>query len=162
MEHTLIVALLYQIPEGILISMAGLGLLGVKSPVWRIILVGVLYGVLVPAVRGLGMPFGVHTWVLFVLFVFLATRLVRVKVLTAITAWMLALFLIFLGQDVILFPVARSMGISLESTLATPLSHVLWGWVSAGLLLAVALATHLTRLVLIPAPEAERVNVHRG
>ena len=56
-QYTIVVVALYQIPEGIILTAAGLGLVGIEQPRRRILRVGALYGLCVPVVRMLPLPF---------------------------------------------------------------------------------------------------------
>lgn len=153
-----LVALLYQIPEGMMVALAGLGLFGIHNPTKRIVLLGVLYGLSVSLIRAIGLPPGVHTFLLLACFVLLALFLVRPPILIAFSAWVLSAFLISLGEQIIIAPLMRLLELDLQTMLSSPLSHIGWGWLSALPLLSMTIYVRLTRFTLIPPPRKSSSN----
>jgi hypothetical protein len=154
MTFRLLVGLFYQLPEGVFLALAGLGLFGIKTPRPKIALVGICYGLLIPIVRAVGVPLGLHTVILMSLFVLLSVVILRIRALTALASWMIAVYLLSLGEQFVFLPLLNRFGPDVPTVLANPWLHIMWGWVSASLLVIVAVVVTTTRVVLIPAPEA--------
>ena len=152
----LLVALFYQVPEGVLIAVAGLGLLGVKEPKSKILAVGALYGLCIPLVRAMGIPIGIHTFALMAPFVAIASKITGVKARYCVAAYVIPTFLLSVGEQLLLFPALAALNIDVSSIFARPLYHILAGWLGATPLLVVAALTWYTRLVLLPIPLPQR------
>lgn len=152
--HHVIVALFYQIPEGIMITLAGLGLLGMKKPRRRLIGIGVLYGSTIPVIRAVGFPSGLHIGLLLLMFMVIVRFTTNTPWLTAGAAWILATFFITVGEQLIMLPLVHYFQVAPQATIANPWAHVMWGWVSASLLFVITMIVCRTDLVLISAPDS--------
>lgn len=155
MFNTLFVSIFYQVPEGILMTIAGLGLFGIKTPKKGILATGVLYGLCIPIVRHFGAISGLHTLLLFAAYVLLMSWRLRVRLFTGIAAWLVAAVALTLGEIAVALPVTQSFGLDVSQTLQSPVQHVAWGWVSASILVIVAVIVWTTPFVLIQSPERE-------
>ena len=152
-KYALSVAALYQIPEGIILTAAGLGLVGIKQPKSRILQTGLLYGVCVPIVRMLPLPFPLHTLALLPIFMALAGFSLRIRWTRSLLAWMIALSILILSEMLITFPLVSSLGIEFAEKLSSPWQQVSLSWLSALPLLVVAIVVSRTKFVLVPYPQ---------
>lgn len=159
----MLAALLFFIPEGVLLACTGLGLLGIRQPSRRILLVGSLYGVCVPISRSLGLPFGFHTVLLLVIFILLARFLIETRLITAFAAWIFATFFITVGEQLVALPLLSTTGIPPEQVLsvANLPSFLLWGWISKVPLLVVAGLVVFKGLSILPSDTEEAITQSR-
>jgi hypothetical protein len=97
--------------------------------------------------------FGLHTIVLFAVYVAIFAVCFRVSLLTALVSAIVANVLLMLG-DLVVIPVAGAFKLSLGSTTASPGTTVLLCGASASVLLVTSLLVCLFRLRLISVPEA--------
>lgn len=152
-QYTIVVAALYQIPEGIILTAAGLGLVGIKQPRRRILRVGALYGLCVPVVRMLPLPFPLHTLALLPAFVTLTRFFLQIRWTRSVLAWMMSVSILILSEMLITFPIVSSLGIEFAEVFASPLKQASLSWLSCLPLLLVALVVSKTKFVLMPYPQ---------
>jgi len=147
-EQTLVVLLLYQVPEGILLLYTGLGLVAANSKVSRRVLAGVIYGVSMPIVRSL-VGFGIHTGVLMLIQLLLARFVGGVPFHRAFLATTVATTLLFFGEFTILVPLMSVVHISIREALGNTWLSVVAGWIAALPLTVVATFVWRRKLRLI-------------
>lgn len=155
MSERLLVWVLFLIPEGLMMVIAGLGFLGVRRSFRRIALVGFMLGTAAMVFRLL-LPKGYHILLLLLLYCILMVLVLRVSVKTSIVACFVSSFLINLGQVLVVSPIFKVMGVSFEQTLDNPWLHIAFGWLSDTLLLIATIFVSVRRRAIILVPESEQ------
>ncbi|ADG83489.1 hypothetical protein [Thermincola potens] len=147
------VLLLFYWVESCFIAYTGLSLIGIRIKLGKVIPVGVIHGVMVYLVRGLykyfEIPFGTHTLILLIIMACLLTIFVRVRFGTAVTASLLGMVLLLLGEMVTMPFFYKAMNMPVEQIWANPWTHILAGYVGDSLIMLAALFTTLTGYSLI-------------
>lgn len=149
---TILVTLLFMIPEGVLLAVVSLGLLGIKPPLGRLVAIGVLLGITTAIVRGMAVPFGIHTVLLGLVFVIFAKGLAGANPLASCAGYMMSVTIVMLGEQLLAIPLQSAFDMDLTSTLLTVWQHIQWGWISSIPLLVLAVLILCTDFVLIAAP----------
>jgi hypothetical protein len=99
---------------------------------------------------------GLHTLVLFVLYVILATNLFRVSFATGLSAATVAFFLLTMGEYMVMIPATALFGFNAQRLVLSGLGGQLSvGYLGAALLMVGALAAHFGGFILVKAPEAQ-------
>lgn len=145
---------LYQLPEAILMMYCGTRLLGLRPPPRRFWTATLLFAITVPLARLLPFPFGVHTLVLFCAYVILVAVLFRLSLQTSIIAAVLSNFLLALGDALVLGPILAVKRLTMADLLKTNAGFLIGGYLSASVLVLVALFLAVFQSRLITAPEA--------
>lgn len=156
MKQSLLIWLLYQVPETILMLFCGLRLLGLRPPVKRFWLAVSVFAVSVPLARLLPLPFGLHTVVLFGVYVAIVMFFFHTSVQTALTAATLANFLLAVGHALVLTPILTVRRVAMADLVRTLPSFLFGAYLAASALIVVALSIVLFRFRLISAPETLR------
>lgn len=146
--------LLYQLPEAFLSFYVGFRLLGVRPEPRRFWAAVSVFALAVPVARSLPFTFGTHTVILFALYVVLGIALFRVSPQTAVIAGALAFFLLSLGSTLVLAPLLVSRRIAISELASSESGYFVGAYLSASVLVAVALLVGLFRFRLFSAPEA--------
>ncbi|MGE5506922.1 MAG: hypothetical protein ACM3RP_00300, partial [Chitinophagales bacterium] len=102
--------LFYQIPEAFLMLFCGTRLLGLRPAPKAFWTAVALQALAVPLARHSLLASGLHTLVLFVLYVILATRLFRVSLPTGIATATVAYFLLTMGEYIVMVPATALLG----------------------------------------------------
>jgi hypothetical protein len=158
------IALFYQIPEGVILSIAGLGLLGIKKPLKNLALVGALYGAAVAIIRWLFQVMSVPPWVFFhtllllPVYILIAKAVLKISAITSTAAWMFSVLLIMLGEQTVMTPLGDLFNLDFVKIIGNPKTQILWGWIGLIPLLLVAAVVSLTDFVLIQAPQKDIIS----
>lgn len=148
--------LFYQVPEAFLLMFCGTRLLGLRPAPKRLWSAVALLAVAVPLARRLLGATGLHTLVLFVLYVILATNLFRVSFATGLSAATVAFFLLTMGEYVVMIPATALFGFNAQRLVLSGLGGQLAvGYLSATLLMVGGLAAYFGGFILVKAPEAQ-------
>jgi len=156
--------LLYYIPEGIVIGTAALTYVGLRPPLKRIILFGVVYGFTIFICRDLFLPAinlgpGFHT---IILFVFNALFL-KVLFHLTIPGSLICSFLYFLTLFIIeplTFSFLKLFSISPADVLSSPWNFILSGWFNLGLVLAGVYIIRKKNFLLLPITQIIKDEKH--
>lgn len=147
------VLLLFYCVEAALIAYAGLGLLGVKIQFKNLIKIGIFHGLAVSIIRGLYLtfkiPFGTHTLILVLVMSILISRFGRIRFGTSLTAALLGIVTLILGESLVLPTFNKLLGVSVDQMWANPWTQILAGYVGDVLLIAVAILVWLTNFSLL-------------
>lgn len=148
--------LLYQVPEAFLMMFCGTRLLGLRPAPRRFWSAVALLAVAVPLARRLLGATGLHTLVLFVLYVILATNLFRVSFATGLSAATVAFFLLTMGEYMVMIPATALFGLDAERLFLSGLwGQLTLGYLGSTLLITGALAAYFGGFILVKAPEAQ-------
>lgn len=140
----LIMAVFYQIPEGLLMMYVGLSLVS-TVPTAHQRRGGLVYGLSIPLVRHF-IGIGPHIFFLISIYILIAHYVAKASWMAAFSAAVLGFSLIFLGDMVLLYPALILLGISLEDVLNSVGINVLIGWISAIPLVITAMAVKILNL----------------
>lgn len=147
------VLLFYYWIEACFIAYVGLGLLGIRIDFRKIIRIGIFHGLTVYWVRGiykiLEIPFGTHTLILAIIMSIFISRIGRLRWGIGLTASLLGIVLLMLGESLVLPNFHKILNISLEEMWSNPWTHVLAGYVGDILLLFLALLIFITNFALV-------------
>lgn len=144
--------LLYQMPEATMMLYCGTRLLGLHPRGRRFWLAALVFAAAIPLAR-LFFQFGLHTAVLFVVYVAVFAVCFRVSLLTALVSAIVANVLLMLG-DLVVIPVAAAFRLSLGSTTASLGTTILLCAASASVIVVTSLLVYFFRIKLISVPEA--------
>lgn len=152
----LIPFLFYKLPEAFLLIAAALGLLGLRPRPGRLFLTSLGLGVLTEVSRYFLFSSGWHTPVILLGIILALILGFGLSVSTAITGCFLSLFLLRMGDSLLVAPLLKLLKLTYQGTLGNPWSYVAFGWVSAGFLVIAVVLCYFARLYLIKAPEAQK------
>lgn len=148
------IRLLCYIPEGIVLGMASLTYVGLKPPLKKLFLFGVVYGFTIFGFRDLLLPAinlapGFHT---FILFIFNALFL-KVIFHLSITGTLICTFLYFLTLFIIeplTLSFIKLLGLSPANILSSAWTLNMYGWFNHGLVLALVYIIRKKNFLLFP------------
>ncbi|HHY97230.1 MAG TPA: hypothetical protein GX509_00675 [Firmicutes bacterium] len=161
MINKLLVWILFAVPEGLMMVIAGLGLLGIRRPFRKMALAGVLVGTGTMIFRAF-IPNGYHVPLVLIFYCLLLVLVLRVSAKTSILACFLSSILINLGQLLIALPILRIAGLSFQDTLANIWLHIGFGWLGEIIILICSIMVIVRRRPLIPVPESEYLRGANG
>lgn len=132
---------------------AGLGILGLRISIKKMLLISCIHAALIYLVRWIyvknGVPFGSHT---IILFTFLAMELRFIgnqRMLDSTIAVLMALGLLILGEGVILIPIVKLFELSPEFLLGQPGMTIVAGLLSYVPLIIVFVLSYFFRITVI-------------
>lgn len=140
--------ILYHIPEACLFTAAGLGIVGFKTPLRRLLTFGLAFGIIVQVVRTGLFPW--HIPVLALLQVIAQRYYFRISWVTSVGAVFVSLILTNLGEALLALVVFPLLSLSAEEVFNTPVLYIVMGWVTLVPLLVAALGSHRWSWVIIP------------
>lgn len=135
----LLVWVLYYVPEGILVMYVGLGLLRIRPRFRTLLFTGMVFGASVGLARTLPLPIEARIPIIIALYALFAGLSLGVPMWVGALGSALANFLLTVGEVLVVIPVAQRLGLAPQETLATPLCHILFGWLSCSVLLLAAM-----------------------
>jgi hypothetical protein len=115
------------IPEGILGFYAIYVFSGERINYKKLLLSGVLFGIITYLVRFLPIKFGVHTIISLIFFIFIAVQINRVHLIKAVTSCILYIVILFVAEAVTYPLIASLVGVPLESLAQDPVKIVQYG-----------------------------------
>ncbi|QXM07197.1 hypothetical protein [Crassaminicella indica] len=87
---------------------AGLGLIGIRLKLRRIMLIAIVQGIIVHVVRAFyiknNIPFGTHIFIIFMCYVILLVLIGKQRILDSIISGLISFLLLLWGEGVFLFP----------------------------------------------------------
>lgn len=127
LQTPVLLLFLRAIPEGILGFYAVYVFSGERVNYKRLLLSGILFGIITYLVRFLPIKFGVHTILSLIFFILLALQVNRINLIKAVTSCILYIVILFIAEAVTYPLIASLMGVSLESLSQDPGKIVLYG-----------------------------------
>lgn len=140
--------ILHHIPEACLIYWVGLGLVGAKLPLRRVLPVGGAVGVLVHLFRIVLFPW--HVVALMVVHAIIQRFYFRVSWKTSLASVFISFILINVGEALLALVVFPVFSLSPERVFATPLLYVVVGWVALMPLALAAFGSYGRGWTIIP------------
>ncbi|NPV80993.1 MAG: hypothetical protein HPY52_12095 [Firmicutes bacterium] len=154
MSNKLLVWILFAVPDGLMMVIAGLGLLGIRRPFRKMMLVGFLVGTATMVFRS-WLPWGYHVPIVLFFYCILMVLLLDVSIKTSILACFIASVLVNLGQLLVALPILKATGLMFEKTLSNTWLHIGYGWLGESIIFLCSIFVMVRRSVLIPVPESE-------
>lgn len=148
--------LLYGVPELALMMYCGTRLLGLRPPAKQFWLAALGVSALAVFIRGLPIPFGLGTVLVFLVYSFVAVKAFRLSWRTAMLAAAIGFFLLTMGEALVVVPVLTAKRMTVDQAMATLPGRLLIGYLSLGILILVSLLVLFFRIRLFTVPEADR------
>ncbi|MDD4518104.1 MAG: hypothetical protein PHH90_06385 [Limnochordia bacterium] len=143
--------LLHALPESLLMSYVGYGLLGIKLEKKQLLLHAIIYWLGGVLFRSLECLFGWHVLLLIALYALLGLILVQVPIQVSFCAASLAFLCLALGEFALAMPVATLLGWSSQGIVESQTLSIVFGWMSISILLVLVFAIWRFNLVLVNA-----------
>lgn len=157
---SLITAILGILPQSVLVFYAGLGLVGSRNRLRRLILPALILGVIVAVIRAAPGLLGWHVPIFFGLYLLFA-RLFRLgSFISALAADALSFVLTALADVLLIVPALEIFSLSHVQIWNDPVLRILFAWLESGFLLIGALLVKWKGFVLIPVTQND-VPSHR-
>lgn len=132
---------------------AGLGVLGIRLKFRTMIGIASIYGLLVYGIRQFyiinKIPFGTHTYILIICFMLLLILLGKQRFFSSLVASLVSLFLLTIGDGIILLPLLNYLKINPVVIVTKPGGLLLAGLISNILLITTYIITYISKVQFI-------------
>lgn len=139
--------------EAVLLSGAGLSIIGIRPKLKKIFLISALYVILALVIRSTyiknSIPLGTHSMILFTGFCLLLIFVGKQKALNSIVATLIGAGLIFLGEGMVLIPLLNVLNLDPVTIFGRPEMFILAGILSNIPLIIVFVLGYVLKITLI-------------
>jgi hypothetical protein len=111
--------------------------------------------ILAAIIRGLPIPFGLGTALVFLTYSLIAAKVLRLSCRTALLVAGIGFFHLVMGEALVLAPVLTAKQMTVDQARATLTGTLLYGYLSLSVLILVSLLTYFFKIRLFSVPEAQ-------
>jgi len=141
---------------------AGPGCIGFRIKAKRFFAIGITYASLMFIVRRLylinNIPLGTHAYILFASFAILLILVGKLKVIESILATIINIFMIYLGEGMLLIPILNFLGLDPLTLTAKPLNLLIAGTITSIPLMILFLVSYTFKFSIINFNKFKELN----
>ncbi len=147
------VLLFFVCLEGFLMTGAGLGMIGIRLRLRRILLIGIIYGFIVYVIRQLyifyHVPFGSHALILGICLAVLMKVMGRQGIFDSIIASLISFILLFFGEGFFLIPLLAYFKFDPNTLVTSSWTLLLAGVISDLFLILIFFITYVFKVTIL-------------